>query len=85
MTKSTKPASSFRESLKELETITQALESDNVDLDEALKHFERGTELAAQLQAELKAAELKIEKIKGQFQAPPPPVPEEPDLTASTE
>lgn len=64
-----KPNSSFRDALDELEAITQQLESDKIGLDEAIEHFERGSKLAAQLQTELKKAQLKVEKIKARFDA----------------
>lgn len=63
----TKPNSSFRESLEELERITQQLEADEIGLDEAIEFFERGSKLAAQLQSELEKAQVKIEKIKVRF------------------
>ena len=62
-----KPASSFRDSLTELERLTAALEADDIDLDEAIRAFEAGSELAARLQKQLIAAEQKIIKIKSQF------------------
>jgi exodeoxyribonuclease VII small subunit len=63
MTK-TKPASSFREDLNELETITQALEGDVVDLEDALKSFERGNELVAKLKQQLETAQLRVQEIQ---------------------
>ena len=57
----------FRETLEELESITRQLESDEIGLDEAIAHFERGSKLAVQLQDELKKAQLKVEKIKARF------------------
>ncbi len=69
-----KPNSSFRDSLDELESITQQLESDKIGLDEAIEHFERGSKLAAQLQTELKKAQLKVEKIKARFDTEQPAV-----------
>ncbi len=63
MTK-TKPASSFREDLNELEAITQALEGDVVDLEDALKSFERGNELVAKLKQQLETAQLRVQEIQ---------------------
>ena len=65
---SIKSDSNFRDSLTELESITKALESDDIGLDEAISHFERGSELAAGLQEQLRAAQTKIEKIKLRFE-----------------
>lgn len=61
----------FRETLEELESITRQLESDEIGLDEAIAHFERGSKLAVQLQDELKKAQLKVEKIKARFDGEP--------------
>lgn len=65
--KSPKPASNFRDDLAELEKITTALESDDVDLTQAIDYFARGTELATSLQDQLNAAELKIQSIRQKF------------------
>ena len=70
MSKTVKPASSFRDTLAELEKLTAALEADDIDLDEAIASFETGSELAAQLQEQLATAEQKIKKIKAQFAEP---------------
>jgi exodeoxyribonuclease VII small subunit len=65
MTKN-KPASNFKysEALKELEEITSYLESSEADLDEAIKKFERGSELASQIEEHLKNAENTIKTIR---------------------
>lgn len=64
--KTSKPKSDFKysEALKELESITEYLESADVDLDEAIKKFERGAEIASQLEKKLKEAENKVKTIK---------------------
>ncbi len=59
-----KPVSSFREDLAELEGITQSLESDGVDLEEALRSFERGSELVAKLKGQLEVAQLRVKEIQ---------------------
>lgn len=61
-----KPASTFKysEALKELEEITSYLESSEADLDEAIKKFERGSELASQIEEHLKNAENTIKNIR---------------------
>lgn len=65
MTKN-KPQSNFKysEALKELEEITAYLESSDVDLDEAIKRFDRGSELAAQIEQHLQEAENRVKTIK---------------------
>ncbi len=60
-----KPVSSFRDDLAELEKITQALEKDEVDLEEALKSFERGNELVLRLKQQLDTAQLRVQEIQG--------------------
>ena len=50
----------------ELDELLLWFESDQVDLDEAVKNYELGTKLVAQLQARLKAAENTIKKISKQ-------------------
>lgn len=61
MTK-TKSVSSFRDDLNELEEITKTLEGDEIDLEIALKSFERGSELVARLKKQLDAAQLRIQE-----------------------
>ena len=65
MTNSKQPSAfKYSEALKELEAITIYLESSDVDLDEAIKKFDRGSELASQIEAHLKNAENKIKTIR---------------------
>lgn len=61
-----KPQSDFKysQALQELEEITTYLESNEIDLDEAIKRFDRGSELAAQIEVHLQQAENKVETIK---------------------
>ena len=62
----TNKASSFKysEALKELESITQFLENREIDLDEAIVKFDRGSELANLIEQHLKNAENKVHSIK---------------------
>ena len=48
-------------SLEELEALVEQLESGDLSLEEALKHFERGVKLTRECQATLKEAEQKVE------------------------
>jgi exodeoxyribonuclease VII small subunit len=57
----------FAAELKTLEQITEYLESDEVNLDEAIKQFELATQKAARLKKYLEEAELKIETLKQKF------------------
>lgn len=66
MTKKSKLNSDFKysEAIKELQEITEYLESSDVDLDEAIKKFDRGNKLASEIEEHLKTAENKIKTIK---------------------
>lgn len=64
MSNESKPTSSFRDALKELEAITTQLESEDIDLDEALGAFERGNELVKSLQEQLSRAEQSVQKLQ---------------------
>lgn len=54
----------YSEALNELEEIAAYLESNDVDLDEAIRRFDRGSELAAQIEIHLQEAENKVKTIK---------------------
>lgn len=51
---------SFEENLKELEEIAKNLESGNLNLDEAIKEFEKGMALSKKCTDKLEEAEKKI-------------------------
>jgi exodeoxyribonuclease VII small subunit len=55
---------SFEEALKQLETIVEEMESDELPLESLLTHYEQGTKLAAVCQKKLAEAELKIQKLE---------------------
>lgn len=57
----------FGQLFKELEEITVWFEREEVDLEEGLKKFERGLELARLLKGHLKGAENKVSEIKAKF------------------
>lgn len=59
--------SSFSEAFQELEQITAWFESSEVDLDEGLKKFERGLELASQCKKKLSEVENKVVELKKKF------------------
>ena len=54
----------FEEALKRLETIVDAMESEDLPLEALLARFEEGTQLAKTCQARLADAELKIQKLE---------------------
>ena len=55
---------SFEQALNELEEIVNSLERGDVTLDEAIKAFERGSDLKDQCEKRLKEAKMKVEKIQ---------------------
>jgi len=55
----------YEEALAELEEIVSALEGEQNQLDESIKLFERGQQLAAHCGELLEAAELKVKQVAG--------------------
>ena len=53
----------FGEQMERLEAIVRRLESENLDLDEALKLFEEGVERLRVAREQLAQAELKVKKV----------------------
>ena len=66
------PLEKLEESVAALETMVEALESDELSLDQAVKEFERGTRLAKQCQATLRDAEQKVEILLADSDEPEP-------------
>jgi exodeoxyribonuclease VII small subunit len=64
-----KAAPSFSKAFEELEEITRWFESEDVDVDEALKRFERGLDLAAQCKKRLSEVENNVKEIKKKYEA----------------
>ncbi len=62
-----KKSSSFGEAFQELEEITAWFERGDVDLDEGLKKFERGLELAGICKGKLSEVENKVIELKKKF------------------
>ena len=54
----------FEDALKRLETIVEAMESEDLPLETLLARYEEGTRLAKVCQAKLADAELKIQKLE---------------------
>ena len=54
---------SFKDAIKELETVVGQLERGDVALDESIALYERGAALKARCEAKLKEAEEKVAKI----------------------
>lgn len=53
----------------ELEAILDKMQSSDLDIDEAIKQYERGIVVVEELQAYLKQAENKVTKLKRSFEA----------------
>ena len=53
----------FESSLKELESIVEKLEDENINLEDSVKSFEEGINLVKECQKQLQNAELKIKKL----------------------
>lgn len=54
----------FEEALKRLGAVVEAMERDDLPLDDLLKRYEEGTRLARQCQEQLEAADLKITQLE---------------------
>jgi exodeoxyribonuclease VII small subunit len=61
----TKKNLNFENSLAKLEGIVDALEDNDVSLEESVKKFEEGIKLVKDCQKQLKEAELKVNKLMG--------------------
>jgi exodeoxyribonuclease VII small subunit len=64
----TKKKPNFAEAFTELEKLTEWFEKEDVDLDESMKKFERGLELASVCKEKLADVENKVKKLKKGFQ-----------------
>ena len=71
----------FEEALKKLETIVEAMESEDLPLESLLAKYEEGTRLAKACQHKLGEAELKIQQLEqgpgGEMKLKPLATPEE--------
>ena len=54
----------FEEALKKLESIVEAMESEDLPLEALLARYEEGTRLAKMCQAKLAEAELRIQQLE---------------------
>ena len=61
----TKKNLNFENSLAKLEGIVDALEDNDVSLEESVKKFEEGIKLVKDCQKQLQEAELKVNKLMG--------------------
>lgn len=67
MAKSKSSHASYQDMQAELDNIMQELQRDDIDVDKALEHYQRGLELVKDLEAYLKTAENKITELKSAF------------------
>jgi exodeoxyribonuclease VII small subunit len=69
MPKNPKPtaAPSYQALQAELDTILAELQREDLDVDAALQHYQRGLELVRQLQQYLETAENKVIELKAKF------------------
>jgi exodeoxyribonuclease VII small subunit len=58
----------YRKLSNELDAILEELQTADLDIDEAVKKYERGMKIAEQLEAYLKTAENKVAKVKASFE-----------------
>ncbi len=62
-----KPKQNYEQLRIELDTILSELQSQELDVDKALEKYQRGLELAQQLEKYLKTAENKVRQLKTEF------------------
>lgn len=58
----------YKELSAELDTILAQLQTDDFDIDEAIKLYERGIEISKELESYLKTAQNKVTKLKASFE-----------------
>lgn len=58
---------SFAEQFEELERIVTLFESGKLDVDESLKYFEKGLQLAEQLKKQLESVEQQVTSLKRKY------------------
>lgn len=68
--KKTDTVPDFEDALKKLEAIVAKMEGGQLNLDQALKHFEEGVILARQCQQALRQAEQRVQELMGESAAP---------------
>lgn len=63
-----KPNQSFSQAFTELQEITEQFEKEDLDLEQAMKQYEKGLELSKQLKARLKQMTNTVEEMKKKHQ-----------------
>jgi exodeoxyribonuclease VII small subunit len=62
-----KPTIDYQALQAELDSVMAELQREDLDVDTALKHYQRGLELVEQLQKYLETAENKVTELKAKF------------------
>lgn len=62
---------SYQDMSEELQGILAELQTGELDIEQAIKRYERGMELADEMERYLKEAELKITQLKAKFDDKP--------------
>lgn len=62
-----KPAKSYEALTSELDVAMQALQREDIGIDEALQHYQRALELLRDIEAYLNTAENKVTELKAKF------------------
>ena len=58
----------YQELSDELENILATLQRDDIGVDDAMKQYERGLEIVAQLEKHLQTAENRVQELQAKFQ-----------------
>ena len=69
MTKSKIATLSYQTLKAELDTVLSELQREDLDVDQALKHYQQGLELVKQLESYLQGAENQVKQLKAGFDA----------------
>ncbi len=64
----TKPTINLTEALQDLESIVENLNTNNLDIEIALKEFKRGVELVEVCRSQLKTAENQFQELKARLE-----------------
>lgn len=65
--KTGEPKPNYKQLRDELDSVLAELQREDLDVDQALAHYQRGLELIQQLEKQLSVADNKVRDIKGKF------------------
>ena len=66
-----KPAEKFEDVLAQLEALVERMESDDIDIEDALKAYEMGSKLFQRAQAQLEKMEQQVHQLNEKMQRVP--------------